>query len=268
MTRVLQISDTHFGTEVPAVVGALCALHQALRPDLVLLTGDITQRATTEQFERARRFVASLSGSRLIAVPGNHDIPLLNPLARLFSPYRRYRRVFGAEGLYLYQDERLLLVGVNTVSRYRHKDGVITPRQVSQVSELLADADREVVRVVAAHHPIHVIRASDEANLLRGADRAATGWADAGADLVLGGHIHLPFVRPLRDRFADLSRDVWVVQAGTAVSSRTRDGAGNSVMLLIVPAASGGHRCTVQQWDYDAGSGAFQQHSALRIPLA
>ena len=87
MSVLLQISDPHFGTEQAPVVDALLTLAHAQRPDLVVLSGDITQRARRAQFAAARRFVERLAPSALLAIPGNHDIPLFNPVARLLWPY-------------------------------------------------------------------------------------------------------------------------------------------------------------------------------------
>ena len=95
MSVFVHISDTHFGTEQPAVTDALRAWVQEQKPDAVILSGDITQRARTAQFQAARAFCDSLGVPHLLTLPGNHDIPLYNLAARLFTPYRGYSRVFG-----------------------------------------------------------------------------------------------------------------------------------------------------------------------------
>lgn len=96
MSRLLHISDTHFGTEQPAMVHALVQLAQRLRPDVVVCSGDITQRTRPAQFQAARAFMDRLAAP-LPAIPGNHDIPLVNWWARLCGPYARYRAAFGME---------------------------------------------------------------------------------------------------------------------------------------------------------------------------
>ena len=99
-----------------------------------------------------------------------------------------------------------------------------------------------------------------EENLVRGYRRAVPAWADAGADLILGGHIHLPYVRPLREHFPELSRDVWAVQAGTAVSTRTRGDTVNSVHVVVSDGGLAGRpECRVEQWDYSAASASFER---------
>ena len=93
-------------------------------------------------------------------------------------------------------------------------------------------------------------------------------WVDAGADLVLGGHIHLPYFRPLRQRFPDLPRRAWVAQAGTAVSSRIRSGICNSVNFVQPTANSGdGAACRVERWDYSERLNAFRRIAAEDLAL-
>src|SRR6476661_987702 len=97
MSLLMQISDTHFGTEQGDVVEALVRLVREQAPDLVMLSGDITQRARRRQFAAARAFVDRLAPVPLVAIPGNHDIPLFNVALRLMAPYANYSRAFGAE---------------------------------------------------------------------------------------------------------------------------------------------------------------------------
>ncbi|MBP8804838.1 MAG: metallophosphoesterase, partial [Pseudoxanthomonas sp.] len=214
MSILLHIADTHFGTERPVVVAALIALAAQQRPDLVVLAGDITQRARPAQFRAAKAFVARL-GAPVLAVPGNHDIALFDLWARLRRPYARYARVFGAELEPVHSSPDLLVVGVNTTRAWRHKNGEVSAAQIDRVAGLLAAASPRQLRVVVVHQPAAVTRAGDRANLLRGHDAALQAWSVAGADLVLGGHIHLPYTLAPQG----LARRLWVLQAGTAVSS-------------------------------------------------
>jgi 3',5'-cyclic AMP phosphodiesterase CpdA len=253
LSVVLQISDTHFGTEQGAVVEALGRLAQQQRPDVVVLSGDITQRARPAQFRAARTFVDRL-GAPVLAVPGNHDIPLFDLWARLRSPYARYRAAFGTDLEPVHRSAELLVVCVNTTRPWRHKDGEVSARQIDRVARLVARADAAQLRVVVVHQPIAVTRAEDEPNRLRGHAAALRRWAEAGVDLVIGGHIHLPYVMPLQG----LARPLWVVQAGTAVSSRVRDGVPNSVNLLRWGAGSAPGCCRIEQWDCQADDRAFR----------
>lgn len=192
MSVLLHIADTHFGTERRSVVEALVALAAQQRPDLVVLAGDVTQRARPGQFRAAKAFVDRL-GAPVLAVPGNHDIALFDPWARLTRPYARWAGAFGADLEPVHASAELLVVGVNTTRAWRHKNGEVSAAQIDRVAGLLATASPQQLRVVVVHQPAAVIRSRDRANLLRGHQAALQAWSVAGADLVLGGHIHLPY---------------------------------------------------------------------------
>ena len=270
MSLVLQISDTHFGTEVPEVVEALFDLTRRLSPDLLVLSGDLTQRARPHEFTAARAFVKRLAIPNVVALPGNHDIPLFNLALRAFAPYANFRKYFGADLEPSFESHDLLVVGVNTTRNWLHKDGHVSQAQIDRVSERLRSARREQLRIVVTHQPIYVSRPQDEKDLLRGHELALPAWSRAGADIVLGGHIHLPQNHPLGELRADLPRTVWCVQAGTATSSRVRWDAPNSLNLLryVKPTAEGERPCcTAERWDYDKSEGAFARVEMLDMPL-
>nr|WP_316641000.1 metallophosphoesterase [uncultured Roseateles sp.] len=262
MTVLLQISDPHFGTERPEVLESLLRLAQQQRPDVLLLSGDITQRATRAQFGAARAFVDRLQVPVVLAIPGNHDIPLFNPLARLFDPYGRYAHAFGRQLEPVFDSDAVLVLALDTTRRYRHTDGEVSAAQIERVAQRLAAAKPDQWRIVMTHQPVAVTREQDRHNLLRGHEAAVRRWAEAGADMIVGGHIHLPFVLPLRERWPDLPHPMWAVQAGTALSTRVRADAGNSVNLLRIdkpPLDDGARRgCSVERWDHDDARRCFE----------
>lgn len=258
MSLLLHMSDSHFGTERPAVVAALQRLIEGCRPDLLVLSGDLTQRARPAQFAAARAFVEALPVP-FLAIPGNHDIPLVDLVTRVFAPYARYRTAFGEALEHEWQSAQWLVLGLNTTRWWRHKQGELSSAQIERVAMRLRVAAPGQVRVVVVHQPMAVVRREDRHHLLRGHARAAQAWRAAGAQLVLGGHIHLPYVCPMPP--AD-GTPLWVVQAGTAVSHRLRGNTSNSVNLIRRGADA--HRCTVERWDYADAGEAFvptQEHA-------
>jgi len=263
LSLVVQISDPHFGTERPDVVAALHEAIVSLRPGLVILSGDLTQRARRSQFAAARRFVDGYALPTLV-IPGNHDVPLFNLFARAFDPFGNYRRAFGRDLEPVFEDAEVLAIGVNTVRPARHKNGEVSDAQIERVSTRLRCASGSQLRIVVTHQPVHVIREKDVRNLLINRERAVAAWAEAGADLVLGGHIHLPYVRPLGSETQKLARLLWSVQAGTAVSKRIREGISNSFHAIRRDSAG---ECTVEQWDYDEAARWFHAGSRTSIPL-
>jgi len=268
MNVVLQISDTHFGTEVPPVVDALLELTQREQPNVVVWTGDVTQRARRKQFAAATRFAEALAPwtQRVLVLPGNHDIPLFDLPTRLRDPYGRYRNAFGTSLETCYETEHLLVQCINTTRWYRRKDGEVSEEQIARVAERLRRAHPKQLRIVATHQPLQAIRDSDLRNLLRGYADAARTWSHAGADILMGGHIHLPYIRALHAELRERGQHTWIVQAGTAVSKRIREGVPNSLNLIRY-AADGSGVCTVERWDYAADTRRFRRVESHELPL-
>lgn len=272
MGVLLHISDTHFGSEQPLVVEALVVLAAQQRPDVVVLSGDITQRARPAEFRAAKACVERL-GAPVLAIPGNHDIALLDVWTRLSRPYAQFSAAFGVDLEPVYATPDWLVVGVNTTRAWRHRHGEVSARQIERVAGLLASASVGQLRVVVVHQPVAVPQDSERPHLLRGHTEATRAWAAAGADVVLGGHIHLPCALPLNG----LARRLWAVQAGTAVSERTRSGVPNSVNILRWDAAAE-HRsrsvqaralteecCLIERWDFCRGEHAFRCMSTTTV---
>jgi 3',5'-cyclic AMP phosphodiesterase CpdA len=270
MTVLLHFSDPHFGTEEPPVVAALQALSRDQQPDAVILSGDITQRARSAQFAAARAFCDSLGVARLLTLPGNHDIPLYNVAARLFSPYAGYKACFGDELEPELEFGDVLVIGVNTTRPERHKDGEVSAAQINRVVKRLHRALPEQLRVVVTHQPACVMRPEDEKDRLRGGEAAVQAWARAGADLVLGGHIHLPYVSDLCARAdAGTPRPLYCIQAGTALSHRVRHGTPNSVNVIRwePPANGDARKVCVERWDYDLADDRFELTKPQELKL-
>lgn len=260
MSILLHISDTHFGTEQPRVVQALRILARERLPDVLVFSGDVTQRARSAQFRAARRMCDELGVARMLALPGNHDIPLFDMLSRFARPYGNYLQAFGPRLDPTLETDDFLVIGVNTTRASRHKNGEVSPEQVKRVVSQLRAARPRQLRVVVTHQPAAVIRSEDEPDRLRGAEPALQSWSEAGADLVLGGHIHLPYVLDLQARPESTPRPMWCIQAGTAVSSRVRHDTRNSVNLIYwKPQPPGQPRsCRLERCDYQPEKGWFE----------
>ncbi|HYF59919.1 MAG TPA: metallophosphoesterase [Burkholderiaceae bacterium] len=259
MTSLVQLSDPHFGAERPQVVEALVEWVREQAPALVVLSGDLTQRARPEQWEAVRCFVGRLAAPAVVAIPGNHDIPLYDVASRALRPYAGFARVFGETLEPVHADEALLVVSVNTTRPWRHKDGTVSSAQVERVARRLERAEPGQLRVVVTHQPICTVRAQDEVDRLRGAEAAARRWIGAGVDLVLGGHIHLPYVAPMHAWLPDAPRRAWAVQAGTAVSHRVRHEADNSVNLVRRTGDGATIGCEVERWDWSQRRARFER---------
>ena len=265
MTVLLQISDPHFGTERPEVVEGLVRLAQQQRPDVVVLSGDITQRARRHQFAAARAFCDRLPACTLLALPGNHDIPLFDLGRRVLQPYGGFRAAFGDALEREWSAPDMLVLTLNTTRSWRHKDGTLSAAQIERVASRMARAAAAQLRVVAVHQPLAVYRPQDERDLMHGHAAAVQRWAQSGVDVVLGGHIHLPYVVGMHERDPSLGRPLWVVQAGTAVSRRTRHEAGNSVNLLRRAPGERPRLCELERWDWREDLGRFELSGQRRL---
>lgn len=257
MKTALHISDPHFGSERPLVVQALERLAHAHSPNLLILSGDITQRARANEFNAARAFVDRLAIPARLVITGNHDIPLFALATRVFHPYSRYCRAFGPDLEPIHNTPELLVIGVRTTRRYRHIEGEVSSKQIERVAQRLKHANQNQLRIVVTHQPVHVTHSVDQKHLLRGHQNAISRWAEAGVDLILGGHIHRPFTSALHEHVATLPRCVWAVQAGTAVSTRIRHDSNNSVNLIRFDYEGARQRCVVERWDYNNDADDF-----------
>lgn len=247
-------------------MAALERLVREVRPEVAIFSGDITQRAKDSEFAAAKLFIARLGITNTLVIPGNHDIPLFNLFSRIFHPYKRYQQAFGETLEPVYSNHQVLVVCVNTTRNYRHEDGEISDLQIMRTQQLLQGATPQQLKIVVTHQPVHVTEKADISNLLHHREAALTAWAAAGADLVLGGHIHLPFVIGLHEQLQAVQHPMWVVQAGTAISQRIRKNADNSINLIRYQRQ--GRYCTVERWDYADNAKAFTLANTHTLHLA
>ncbi len=250
--RIAHLSDPHFGTEVPEVVAALQAALPVLRPDAIVVSGDITQRARPAEFDAAARFVDSLPPVPKLLVPGNHDLPLFNLPLRLLLPDQGYRRVFGAP-----EQERhagpLSFAGFDATLRWRHTRGDLQAAHVQ--SRMAAVGGGAALRIAVMHQPLHTALEEDRDECLLSAAAIADALAGADTDLVLSGHVHMPLLADTRSVFPRLRRHFVLSGAGTAVSHRIRSGAPNSFNLLDIDENC--LRITASLHAFDAAAGRF-----------
>ena len=222
MTRIAHLSDPHFGTEQPDLPESLARHLGHLNPDLILIAGDLTQRARPSQYATAARFVAAFPPSTLL-IPGNHDAPLWNLPLRLLAPWRDWHRGLARPLEGEWQTDTTLLIALNSANPRAWKDGRLTPAQHAHIAARCAAAGPRR-RLVALHHPPEAPPGAPP-SLDHAAETIATLKA-AGVEMVLSGHLHVTHVAPLTDAPGILG-----VQAGTCLSSRIR-GDGNAFTLI------------------------------------
>ena len=252
MRTIVHISDVHFGRVDDRLVDPLVDAVRAIAPDLVAISGDLTQRARRAQFRQARAFLDRLPTPQLV-VPGNHDVPLFNLAARSLDPFGGYRRHISADLEPIYADEELIAAGLNSARALPfHGGGRLNETQVMQAATRLRNAPPGAVRMIVTHHPFDLPEGHGDEHLIGRSDMAMQALAAAGADLFLAGHLHVSHVGHTAERYRIAGHSALVVQAGT-LSTRER-GEANTINVLRLERP----RITVERHSWDEASRAFR----------
>ncbi|MYN02029.1 metallophosphoesterase [Pseudoduganella sp. DS3] len=249
MRTLVHISDLHFGRIDTQLLAPLRTLIGDLRPDVVVVSGDLTQRARSAQFRQARRYLDTLPMPQIV-VPGNHDVPLYNVVARFFQPLVKYRRYITRDLAPEYVDDEIAVLGLNTARSLTFKDGRVNRRQVDYLRQRFAQLPRTVTRVVVTHHPFDLPQHLDHDDLVDRAPMAMEAFSRCGVDLLLAGHLHTSHTHNTEERYEMDGYAALVVQAGTATSTRSR-GETNSFNVLRVEHDA----IQVQRYAWSEGSG-------------
>jgi 3',5'-cyclic AMP phosphodiesterase CpdA len=255
MRTIAHLSDLHFGAEDPAVVAALAADIAADPPDLVAVSGDLTQGARHSEFAAARAFLDALRAP-VLAVPGNHDITPYDLIERFTDPYRRWRLHVGPETEPVWQDGHVAVIGLNTARRggfyLNWARGRVGRQRLAALEQKLAALPAGPFRIVVAHHPFVAPALLPEARLVGGAATALAALARHGVGMLLSGHLHLPDVQHLPEMPPHLL-PLQVVQAATSTSRRLR-GTPNAYHRIRVE--NGRARVEQRVWDGSSWRGA------------
>lgn len=260
MRTVVHLSDIHFGRVDPRIVAPLIQMIHTIAPDLIAVSGDLTQRARSSQFAQARAFLQQLPFPKLI-VPGNHDVPLFNLAARFVRPLASYRRYIEPDLEPVFEGDKMIAVGLNSArSLPFHGGGRLNAAQVARAAARLQSAPADAVKIVVTHHPFDVPEGHGDAHVIGRAGMAMERLAAVGADLFLAGHLHPSHVGHSAERYQIAGHSALVVQAGT-LSTRER-GELNSFNVLRLARP----HITVERYAWDeaqqmffgAWSGTFQ----------
>jgi 3',5'-cyclic AMP phosphodiesterase CpdA len=227
MATIAHLSDIHFGAHEPKIVDSTEAWLLEHRPDLVIISGDFTQRAREEQFREASAWLNKLraDGFRVLAVPGNHDVPLYDIARRFGAPLERYKRYISNDLCPWYEDDHLAVLGINTARSLTIKDGRINREQMKIIRERFSAVDERKTRVLVTHHPLYSMPIGEGNELSEAVGRhedAVKAVCEAGVHIALAGHFHRTYAEAARKMVQNAGRAL-VVQAGTATSVRLRN---------------------------------------------
>jgi 3',5'-cyclic AMP phosphodiesterase CpdA len=232
MRTIVHLSDLHFGRIDETLLEPVIATVTEIKPDVVVVSGDLTQRARTEQFKEARKFLDQLPSPQII-VPGNHDVPLHNVFARFLQPLDKYKAHITDDLEPFYADDEVAVLGINTARSLTIKDGRINETQIAAIRDRLCPYPDEVAKIIVTHHPFDLPEGHDEDELVNRAQLAMEAIASCGADILLAGHLHISHTGHSSARYKIAGHSALVVSAGTATSTRGR-GETNSFNVLRI----------------------------------
>ncbi len=230
MRTLVQLSDLHFGSILAPTLQPLLETVWALQPHLVIVSGDLTQRARRAEFRDASAYINRLPQPRLI-VPGNHDVPLYDVLRRFLSPLARYTHFITADLAPVYVDAEVAVVGINTARSLVIKGGRVSAEQRDDTRRAFAQATDGQARIVVAHHPFDIPDGLSGVSVVQRAQEAIASFAASGVDLIMTGHLHLLHIGSTRRYIPGYVAPL--VGAGTATSNRAR-GEPNSFVVYRV----------------------------------
>lgn len=255
MSTIAHLSDVHFGRHDPDIVAAVEAFLFERRPDLVVISGDFTQRARVEQYRLASEWLDRLEkgGLATLAVPGNHDVPLYDVVRRFARPLHRYRRYIDDDLCPFVESDDMAVLGINTARSLTIKDGSISREQIAMIRDRFRTVGEAKTRILVTHHPLFAMPIGEAGELSKVVKRdvdALEAVAEAGVDILLAGHFHRTYAQTAREMVKTAGAAL-VIQAGTATSTRLRGDELQSFNMIDL--APGRVELQVQRWD----GGAF-----------
>lgn len=252
MRTLVHLSDIHFGRVDDRLLAPLRKTVEAVAPHVVVVSGDLTQRARSAEFKAARAWLDTLPTPQIV-VPGNHDIPLYNVAARFLTPLTKYRRYITPNLAPEYIDEEIAVMGLNTARSLTIKDGRVNREQIARLGGRMAKVAPELTRIVVTHHPFDLPESFNEKDLVDRAPMAMEAFSHCGVDLLLAGHLHASHSGNSARRYKIAGYAALVVQAGTATSTRGR-GETNSFNVIRID----GDEIQVERYSWQDAAGAFQ----------
>lgn len=227
MTRIAHLSDIHFGAHDLRIVAATEAWLEKRRPDLVIISGDFTQRAKPSEFRAASAYINRLRamGLKLLVIPGNHDVPLYDVVRRFATPLDRYKRYIDSDLCPWFEDDNVAVLGINTARSLTIRDGRINHKQIALMHDRFGKAIGTKMRILVTHHPLFAMPIGEGGELSEAVGRhddAIAGANNAGVDVALAGHFHQTYAEAPR-KMVENAGSILVIQAGTATSTRLRN---------------------------------------------
>ena len=242
MRTIVHLSDLHFDRIDDRLLAPARDAIVAISPDLLAVSGDLTQHATRDEFVRAMEWIGSLPGTQII-VPGNHDMAFYKPVRRATQRLSLFRQLVTDDPEPFYEDEEITILGLNTARVSHLRDGRIRKWQVDRLQKRMKQAASGAIRVLVTHHPFDLPANYHDRELI-GSGREYLPRVVKYIDVLLAGHMHISFAGPTAVRFKlpGVSSAIFV-QAGTALSTRTRSETNSFQVIRTAP-----DHITTEEW--------------------
>lgn len=279
MRTLVHISDLHFGKFDSQIIKPLQKSIRDINPDLLIISGDITDRGRSSQFRRAREFLNSLPARKFI-VPGNHDVPLYKRFILVGKPLKRFQKFISSDLEPFYSDDEIAVLGINTTKVVALTgNGRIGEEHLASIQERFLNMEGPRVKILVTHHPFDLPSQPIRHGLVRGAKRAMNTLKDCGVDMLLAGHLHVSHIGSTGERFNTRNYSALALGAGsvgtlhglkgpTSLISGVLNGAPEAYSFNVITINQPRLAITPFTWD---GSGQFVASPRLvykKIPIA
>jgi 3',5'-cyclic AMP phosphodiesterase CpdA len=265
MRTIVHISDLHFGRHDNVVAEALHECIVKASPDLLVVSGDLTQRARHVEFTAARAFLDRMSPVPMVIVPGNHDVPLYDVVRRFVRPLGRFRRLISPIVEPFFADDEIAVLGINTARSLAIKSGRISFEQMDKIRRTFETVPHSLLKALVIHHPLAPTAHSPDLDRVGRWRLAIKAIEEVGIHLIFSGHHHrghageLTLPVALTDHTAGA---VLAIHAGTAISTRTRNSESNTFNILRT---EGDHQLAVAMWSWNGRCFVEESHQVFAL---
>lgn len=232
MKKIIHISDLHFGKNDPQLTILLAEKINEINPDLIVVSGDLTQRASSEQFREAKKFFDKLPQKKII-VPGNHDIPLYNFYRRIKKPFHNFKKYIDSNLAPELINDEFAVFGINTARSWTFRKGKLPRERISDIALKLEKIPENVIKIIVTHHPFVPVPNFLRRDLVKRRKVFLKKTRDFLPDLILSGHLHKRHIGNISKTKTLSGKEIVVSLAGTTISTRVRQEA-NSYNLITI----------------------------------
>ncbi len=261
-TVIVHCSDIHYGEgfQHDRAANLLLQINE-LKPDAVVVSGDLTMRARRTQFRKARKLLEAIEAP-LLVVPGNHDVPLFDLLTRVLNPFANYNKYISDLTVGAFQFPHVSILGLNTVNPWKHQEGIIRSKDLDRVREWSAEQPANSWKVVVVHQHFANLVGHHRPGVFSNGEYLIDSMAQAGIHAVLHGHVHYSNVVSSAMFFPDLKRHLALVTVGTATCQRTRGEVPTNHFNIIEFCEPEIH---IRQCDWSLEVGQFVEERSVRF---